>query len=166
MEDLIFGYTREQISAAQQGQPLTRQLPGVIPGYCDPLLAEDVSLLCKHGLNKLENEGYHNVVDRLAQAGLLDPKHTEVHKDAELLLEYTKEIGWNPNDAVLTVQCLIDSHRRLVEELNHTSRKEWRDEMSKAREYVKNLNMDSTWIKIDKLRTMTVQELVNMLGED
>lgn len=70
--DLIFGYTWEQISAAQQGKPLNRPIPARTQGYDNPCLPGDVDLLCRYGLKELENRGYHGVIDRLARAGLID----------------------------------------------------------------------------------------------
>lgn len=70
--DKIFGYTWEEIAAAQQGKPLSRQIPPRTSGYDDPCLPGDVDLLVQHGLNELENRGYHGVIDRLSRAGLID----------------------------------------------------------------------------------------------
>lgn len=86
-----------------------------------------------------------------------------VDKELELLRDYSKERGLCEP---MTVADLIDSHRNLINELNRTTRKEWKDEMEEARKRVISMEMDSTWIKIDKLRKMTVQELVNLIGDE
>ena len=70
--DTIFGYTWEEISAAQQGKPLSRAIPPRSQGYDDICLPGDVDLLVRYGLKELENRGYHGVIDRLARGGLIE----------------------------------------------------------------------------------------------
>ena len=70
MNDLIFGYTWEQIQSAQHGKPLSR--PATATPQGDALLPGDVDLLTRHGLNGLEDMGYYGVIDRLSSAGLID----------------------------------------------------------------------------------------------
>ena len=83
------------------------------------------------------------------------------NEPTELLASYSAERGTS-----ITVANLIESHRALVDELNRSSRQEWKDAMQRAYEHTVQMTMDSTWIKIEKLRGMSVQELVNMVGED
>ena len=72
MQDLIFGYTFEEIEDAQQGKPLNRVLPPKEPcAEKDICLPGDVDLLNRYGLKELENRGYHGVIDRLARAGII-----------------------------------------------------------------------------------------------
>ena len=70
--DTIFGYTWEEIQAAQQGKTLSRKIPARTQGYDDPCLPGDVDLLVRYGLKELENCGYYGVIDRLARAGLIN----------------------------------------------------------------------------------------------
>ena len=71
-DNLIFGYTWDEIRDAQQGKPLKRELPQKEPGAEDDIcLPMDVSLLAGHGLIELENRGYYGVIDRLARAGII-----------------------------------------------------------------------------------------------
>lgn len=85
--------------------------------------------------------------------------------DAELLAAYSRERGIGEGMEPITVARLIDSHRSLIRELEQP-RQEWRDELQRARERVEAMTMDATWISIDKLRGMTVQELANLIGEE
>ena len=72
MSDLIFGYTWDEIQAAQQGKPLRKKLPQKEPGAeHDVCLPGDVDLLTRYGLKELENRGYHGVIDRLTRAGII-----------------------------------------------------------------------------------------------
>jgi len=79
----------------------------------------------------------------------------------EALANYAKEIELFGS---LTLAALIDSHRYLRSEMSK-SKEEQRAETEKIREYVEGLLMDQTWIKIDKLRDMTVMDLVDLIGE-
>jgi hypothetical protein len=73
MPDLIFGYTWDEIRAAQQGKPLKREIPDRIPGAekDNVFLPGDIELLTRYGIKELENRGYNGVIDRLAQAGII-----------------------------------------------------------------------------------------------
>ena len=73
MENLIFGYTLNQIKTAQQGQPLKRPLPPKENGAeNDICLPGDVRLLIDLGLKAVEDRGYYNVIDRLSRAGIIE----------------------------------------------------------------------------------------------
>ena len=73
MTDLIFGYTWEEIQAAQQGKPLTHVPPGKTEGAnAGPSLPGDIDLLTRLGLKELETRGYFGVIDRLARAGIIN----------------------------------------------------------------------------------------------
>lgn len=80
---------------------------------------------------------------------------------SRLLAEYSAELG-----VEISVPMLIESHRRLREELEAGSRAEFRQNLQMARDAVTQLTMDVTWVKIDALRAMTVQELVQLVGEE
>lgn len=73
MSDLIFGYTWEEIHAAQQGAPLGKTFShrGV---YDYPCEKNDVDLLIIHGLKRLQEMGFYGTIDRLCRAGLIDNK--------------------------------------------------------------------------------------------
>lgn len=73
MDDLIFGYTWEEIHAAQQGALLGKTIShrGV---YDHPCEKNDVDLLIIHGLKGLQEMGFYGVIDRLFRAGLIDNK--------------------------------------------------------------------------------------------
>ena len=73
MDDLILGYTWEEIHAAQQGEPLRKMIcpRGV---YDHPCEKNDVDLLIIHGLKGLQEMRFDGVIDRLCRAGLIDNK--------------------------------------------------------------------------------------------
>ena len=81
----------------------------------------------------------------------------------KLLEQYSKEIGVD-----LTIENLIDSHRRL-REINSISHKQWLSELEKAREIgiaqAEKIVTERNWININKLKSMTVLELVAFLAE-
>lgn len=74
-----------------------------------------------------------------------------------LLDRYAQELGVS-----LTMDILINSHRTLRNELKKP-RKEWREELERAKQLAYSTAIENTWIKIDDLRKMTVEELVNKL---
>jgi hypothetical protein len=66
-ESLIFGYTWEQIKAAQQGAPLAADRKVI----SQELTANDMALFVKLGEYRLHEMGYHGTLDRLRRAGLI-----------------------------------------------------------------------------------------------
>ena len=72
MNELIFGYTPEQIREAQKGCTITRPLPDYDPVFRSDELKSDVYLLVNISLKKLEANRYYGVIDRLARAGIID----------------------------------------------------------------------------------------------
>lgn len=83
----------------------------------------------------------------------------EVNK---MLQDYSAERGWS---FVISLQDLISSHNSLTKELNNGKRKEWQDALVQARQQAAKQQMDETYIKIDTVRNMSVQEFVNFIGE-
>ena len=81
-----------------------------------------------------------------------------------LLKNYSEEIGLYNE---MTIEALIESHRHL-RNLNQIHHKEWLKELEKGREigriqaeiFVK----EHEWISVERLKSMTVAELVNFLG--
>jgi len=69
MEDLIFGYTWEEIQKAQQGGKLRKSLPSSIKE--NPCTANDIDLLTRYGLKELENRRYWGIIDRLKKQGII-----------------------------------------------------------------------------------------------
>ena len=67
MNEKIFGYTWDEIQAAQQGGRIGRRidLSKPAPDYAGTLLASDRALLAEHGEQGLRDRGYHGVLDRL-----------------------------------------------------------------------------------------------------
>ena len=63
----------------------------------------------------------------------------------------------------LTVQALIASHRRLRDELNSTSRKEWRDSLNEAVSKAEASVLDANWIRVSDLKAMTIEQLLSRL---
>ena len=74
-----------------------------------------------------------------------------------LLDRYAQELGVS-----LTMDILINYHRTLRNELKKP-RKEGREELERAKQLAYSTAIENTWIKIDDLRKMTVEELVNKL---
>lgn len=77
MTDNIFGYTFEEIKAAQQGERLGRVIDTSKPEPFDPAPFDpvqeraDVKLLHGLGEAKLRELGYMGVIDRLERGGYL-----------------------------------------------------------------------------------------------
>jgi hypothetical protein len=75
MSDLIFGYTWDQIQAAQQGESLGQIVPLQAKMAKDDICtANDLELLEKHGIDGLIKKQFHGVLDRLERAGVYSPK--------------------------------------------------------------------------------------------
>ncbi|MDA3821866.1 MAG: hypothetical protein PF450_04535 [Bacteroidales bacterium] len=75
--------------------------------------------------------------------------------DYELLKNYSKE-----RNVEMTVENLISSHRSIVDELNRTSRKEFKDVVKAAWDKAEKAAMDNTWIKKEDLKKMTIEDIV------
>lgn len=73
--------------------------------------------------------------------------------------EYSKERG-----TLITVPNLITSHRNLIKELQ-AFRTQSLEDIKATQEKVEKMAMDSTWIKIEDLKKMTLQELANRLAD-
>ena len=72
MNDLIFGYTWEQIQKAQQGGVLTQILPLTAKAATSDICTKsDLDLFIKHGKGGLEDKQFYGVIDRLKQAGII-----------------------------------------------------------------------------------------------
>lgn len=73
-DDLIFGYTFDEIESAQRGGRLGRAVDTSKPAGEDSEERKraDLLLLEKHGLEKLREMHYFGVIDRLCRAGYLD----------------------------------------------------------------------------------------------
>ena len=67
---LIFGYTWDEIQAAQRGKPLGTVVNPRTNKNC-PCTQDDVDLLIKYGPQKLRDLGYYGVIDRLQRAELM-----------------------------------------------------------------------------------------------
>ena len=93
----------------------------------------------------------------------MDPvKGSQTHDVSQLnkiLIAYAKERG-----CFMTVEELICSHRNLIKELNEHHRKKSLKEIKALQDKVINMQMDATWIKIEKLKTMTLQEIADLIG--
>lgn len=77
MNDLIFGYTWEQIQAAQQGKSLHQVVPLQAQMAKDDICTKtDLELLEKHGIDGLIEKKFYGVLDRLQQAGIYKPQIT------------------------------------------------------------------------------------------
>ena len=114
----------------------------------------------------LDSEGV--VREKLTDEGIsqycwIDPlKGSQLHeltKDDILLDQYSQERGVG-----FTLPELIGSHRRLIKELNEHHRKKSLEEVKALQDRVFNMQMDATWIKIEKLKTMTLQEIIDLIG--
>ena len=70
MESTIFGYTWDQIVAAQQGKQFRPYIAMDGEGR-KPANKEDVELLMTNGLEKLKEMGFNGVIDRLTTSGLI-----------------------------------------------------------------------------------------------
>ena len=88
----------------------------------------------------------------------------------QLLQNYAKEIGYcesavpeTPYGALSFLVQLIDSHRTLRTE-RLKSNAERLEEFDKIRKTVRDMEMDSTWVKWETLRHMTIDQLVEAIG--
>ena len=88
----------------------------------------------------------------------------------ELLQNYAKEIGYGessipetPYGALSFPVELIDSHRTLRTERLKSSA-ERLEEFDKIRKTVRDMEMDSTWVKWETLRHMAINQLVEAIG--
>ncbi len=68
MNGNIFGYSWEQIQAAQQGKPLISKPLTKTMSLCTQ---DDIDLLVKYGPQKLRDMGFYGVIDRLQRAELM-----------------------------------------------------------------------------------------------
>ena len=80
---------------------------------------------------------------------------------AEELRKYAEEIGLLPE--YFRLNHLIASHRHLREK-HIKAREDRRKAIDEVVEQVKQAEMDLTWIKVDKLRGITIQELADLIG--
>ena len=88
----------------------------------------------------------------------------------EFLQDYAKEIGYSessipetPYGALSFLVQLIDSHRTLRKE-RLKSNAERLEEFDKIRKTVRDMEMDSTWVKWETLRHMTINQLAEAIG--
>lgn len=80
----------------------------------------------------------------------------------ELLENYSKEIdlGFIPS-----VKDLIDSHRRL-REMSVGFNKTRGEIIDELREYIRKETLETEFLSRDRLKTMTLQQIANWVGED
>ena len=72
MNDLIFGYTWEQIQKAQQGGVLAQILTLTAKAATSDICTKsDLDLFIKHGESGLEDKQFYGVIDRLKQAEII-----------------------------------------------------------------------------------------------
>lgn len=80
-----------------------------------------------------------------------------------LLEQYSTEIG-----VEMTIESLISSHKRL-REINSIRHKQWLSEIEKARELgiiqAERIVKEQNWISVQKLKSMSVSELIAFLAE-
>ena len=88
----------------------------------------------------------------------------------QLLQNFPKEIGYGessipetPYGALSFLVQLIDSHRVLRTE-RLKSNAERSEEFDKIRKTVRDMEMDSTWVKWETLRHMTINQLAEAIG--
>lgn len=75
--------------------------------------------------------------------------------------EYGSEFG----DSDLTVDELIDSHREIrIARLE--TQQEFEARVKKACELATKMTLDSNWIKIEDLKKMTLEELVDLVKDN
>lgn len=68
MDNMIFGYTWEEIQAAQRGGRLVRAAPN---GDNNSLSSTDMDLLSEHGEEGLVTLGFMGTLDRLKRANII-----------------------------------------------------------------------------------------------
>ena len=71
--DTIFGYTWDEIKAAQQGKRSGRVIDTSKPAVKDDVSQDDLDLLAKHGEEGLRALQYFGVLDRLTRGGIIKP---------------------------------------------------------------------------------------------
>ena len=88
----------------------------------------------------------------------------------ELLQNYAREIGYGessipetPYGALSFLVQLIDSHRVLRTERLKSNAQQL-EELDRVRKIVHNMEMDSTWVKWETLRHMTINQLIEAIG--
>ena len=88
----------------------------------------------------------------------------------ELLQNYAKEIGYGessipetPYGALSFLVQLIDSHRAL-RKMSQKTQAELHTDLDKIRKMVHDAEMDSTWVKWETLRHMTINQLIEAIG--
>lgn len=82
-----------------------------------------------------------------------------------LLAQYSREVGCSD----FTLGSLIDSHRRLREMLSTASKEKmsaYSEAVSRGQEHGNKLVTDGLYIEVEKLRNMTVKELVDWIGDN
>lgn len=84
----------------------------------------------------------------------------------QLLKQYSLEIGL---ENTISINMLIDSHRTL-RVANQENTKKLHDQIQKGREIGieqgRQLIANGEYIEVKKLKSMTVQELINFLGNE
>ncbi len=86
----------------------------------------------------------------------------EVGQGMDLLKDYAEELRLS--DGNLTLEQLIDSHRSQRQMVNGFIDQRNAD-LERVRERVRQMEMDSTWVKVERLRQMSVQEFATLIGE-
>jgi len=77
------------------------------------------------------------------------------------IIEYGQSLGLT----CLSVDDLIDSHKALRSSAMK-DQKEWHDALAESRQRAYQQVLDSTWIRIEDLKRMSVSELVALLSDD
>lgn len=90
----------------------------------------------------------------------------------ELLQNYAKEIGYGessipetPYGALSFLVQLIDSHRAL-RKMSQKTQAEMHTDLDKIRKMVHDAEISSTWVKWETLRHMTINQLIEAIGEE
>lgn len=88
--------------------------------------------------------------------------------DIEWLHRYSQELKL-AKDQTLTIKELIESHRR-VKEINWDYHQHWLNELKQARErgYIEGIERatEYEYVSREKLKTMTLKEITDLLYED
>jgi hypothetical protein len=79
----------------------------------------------------------------------------------EKIIAYGSEFGVDN----LSVDALISSHRSMREAIR-SDQKIWLEMLEQARQRAYQQVLDTSWIRIEDLKKMSVQELANLLSED
>lgn len=77
------------------------------------------------------------------------------------IAEYGKEFGYID---ILDVDTLISSHKSMRETIK-SDQKIWLDTLDLARQQAYQTVLDTSWVRIEDLKKMSVKELIDLLNE-